>query len=63
MFKGVTDGFYWFSNFSSELTAIRIEFKLRTLGDMCLKLSKNGVKSFLYDRTGRYTGPKSDFLG
>jgi hypothetical protein len=60
--SGVSDGFYWFSNVSPELTATRFEFKLRILGDICLKFSKNGVKIFLYVRTGRYTGPKNVFF-
>jgi hypothetical protein len=37
--------------------------KLPYVGDKCLNLSKKVTKSFLYDDTGRSTGPKKSIFG
>ena len=59
---GVFDGFYWFSNVSPELTTARIEFKICIPRAKLFEIFEKDVKSFLDDRTGRYTGPKTDFF-
>ena len=59
--KAVTDAISWFSNVCQELNKIPVIFSLWHLWNICLNFAKKVTGSFLYNRTGRITGPKIQF--